>query len=156
MHFTTFVNILPKLRYFEGRNYTNWLQELFSTFVFLIDLWKVGTSWISRKGEILEKGGWSRKGGSMTPPTNYGWQVSYGCASVLIFSLLVPSLKIHFKKIIIKLKKFSLKKYISKYFSKKLLPQKIYCKKSLHKKLHFKKLYKKNCSLQTKLAKPEI
>ena len=56
-HFTTFVNILPKLRYFEGRNYTNWLQELFSTFVFLIDLWKEGTSWISRKGGILEKGG---------------------------------------------------------------------------------------------------
>ena len=38
LHFTTFVNILPKLRYFEGRNYTNWLQELFSTFVFPIDL----------------------------------------------------------------------------------------------------------------------
>ena len=29
------------------------------------------TSWISRKGGILEKGGWPRKGG-MTPLTNYG------------------------------------------------------------------------------------
>ena len=32
-------------------------QELFSTFVFLIVLWKAGTSWISRMGRILEKGG---------------------------------------------------------------------------------------------------
>ena len=44
---------------------TNWLQELFSTFAFPIDLWKVGTSCISRKGGILERGG------GMTPLTNY-------------------------------------------------------------------------------------
>ena len=60
MHLTTFVNILPKLRYFEGRNYiqTGFKSYSFSTFVFLIDLWKVGTSLISRKGGILEKGVW--------------------------------------------------------------------------------------------------
>ena len=57
--------------------YTNWLQELFSSFVFPIDLSKVGTScWISRKGGggILEKGEGEvglEKGG-MTPLTNYG------------------------------------------------------------------------------------
>ena len=33
------------------------MQVLFSTFVFLINLWKVGTSWISRKRGILEKKG---------------------------------------------------------------------------------------------------
>ena len=41
------------------------------TSVFLIDLWKVGISWISRKRGILGKGGgWSRKGG-YDPLTNY-------------------------------------------------------------------------------------
>ena len=58
MHLTTLVNILSKLRYFEGRNDMQIdLQELFRTFVFPRDLWKVGTSWISRKRGILEKVG---------------------------------------------------------------------------------------------------
>ena len=35
LHFTSFLNILPKSSYFEGRNY---IQELFSAFVFLIGL----------------------------------------------------------------------------------------------------------------------
>ena len=37
---------------------TNWLQELLSALVFQIGQWKVGTSWISRKVGILEKGVW--------------------------------------------------------------------------------------------------
>ena len=37
--------------------YTNWLQELFGALVFPIGVWDVGTSCISRKGGILEKGG---------------------------------------------------------------------------------------------------
>ena len=57
MHLTTFVNILPKLRYLRVEINKKWLQELFSTFVFLIDLWKVETSWISGKEENLRKGG---------------------------------------------------------------------------------------------------
>ena len=36
LHFTTFVNILPKLRYFEL--YTNRLKETFSSFVFPVGL----------------------------------------------------------------------------------------------------------------------
>ena len=44
--------------------YTKWLQQLFSTFVFPIDLCRVGASWISRKGGILEK-----KGGMTPLPT---------------------------------------------------------------------------------------
>ena len=40
-------------------------------FFSLIDLWKVGLSWISRKGvNLRKKRGWSRKGG-MNPLTNY-------------------------------------------------------------------------------------
>ena len=49
---------------------TNWLQKLFSTFDFPIDIWKVGTSSISRKGGILEKAGVVLEKGSMTPFTN--------------------------------------------------------------------------------------
>ena len=37
--------------------YTNWLQELFGALVFPIGVWDAGTSWISRKGGILEKRG---------------------------------------------------------------------------------------------------
>ena len=46
----------------------------FSTFVFLIGLEKVGTSWIFGKGGVLEKGG---GGGGRTPLTNYGTISSY-------------------------------------------------------------------------------
>ena len=61
LHFATLVNILPKLRYFVGRIYVNVkLKDSFSTFVFLIALQKVGTSWIFRNPRC------------MTPLTNYG------------------------------------------------------------------------------------
>ena len=57
LHVTIFVNILPKSRYCEGRNYiyTNWLKESFITFVFTIDLLKMGTSCISRKRLMQKK-----------------------------------------------------------------------------------------------------
>ena len=38
------------------------VQELFGTFFFLIDIWKLGTSWISRRGNLRKRGGWSRNG----------------------------------------------------------------------------------------------
>ena len=58
MHFITFVKILPKLKYFEGRNYIQSGCDSYS------ELCKVGESWISRKGGILEK-----KGGMTPLPT---------------------------------------------------------------------------------------
>ena len=58
MHFITFVKILPKLKYFEGRNYIQSGCDSYSV------LCKVGESWISRKGGILEK-----KGGMTPLPT---------------------------------------------------------------------------------------
>ena len=53
--------------------YTNWLQELFGALVFPIGVWDVGTSCISRKGGILEKGGIDLEkggggGGGVRPP----------------------------------------------------------------------------------------
>ena len=47
-----------KIKILRGQNlYTNRAKESFSSFVFMIELYKVGTSWISRKGAILEKQG---------------------------------------------------------------------------------------------------
>ena len=58
---------IPKL-------YTNWLKESFSTFVSSIGLKKVGTSWILRKGGILEKGvGVDLEKGCVNPLTNYDY-----------------------------------------------------------------------------------
>ena len=71
LHLTTFVNILPKLRYYEGRNYIQIGCKLFSTFIFLIDQWKVGTSWIFRKGGNLRKGEVDLEKGGYDPLTNY-------------------------------------------------------------------------------------
>ena len=52
--------------------YINQLKESFSTFVFLIALQKVGTSWISRKGESQKRGVVDLEKRSMTLVTNYG------------------------------------------------------------------------------------
>ena len=58
---------IPKL-------YTNRLKESFSTFVFSVSLKKVGTSWISRKRGILEKGvEVDLEKGCVNPLTNYDY-----------------------------------------------------------------------------------
>ena len=69
--FTTFVNILPKLRYFEGRDYIQIGCQSCSVLLFSDRSMKGGTSWISRDGGIsereevdLETGG----GGEYDPP----------------------------------------------------------------------------------------
>ena len=69
MHTTVSIVIIQaSLSFIAMKLYINWLQEFIQYFCFLINLWMVGTSWISRKGGILEKGGWSRKGGGVWPP----------------------------------------------------------------------------------------
>ena len=47
------------------------VTEIIQYFCFPDRPMKSGTSWISRKGGILEKLGWSRKGGGYNPLTNY-------------------------------------------------------------------------------------
>ena len=74
MHFTTFVNILPKLRYFEGRNDIQIAYKSYSVLLFSRETYE---RWrhlgFLETGGILEKGGGVdlEKGGGMTPLTNY-------------------------------------------------------------------------------------
>ena len=75
MHFTTFVNILPKVRYFEGRND---IQIDYKSYSVLLFSWETYERWghhgFLERGGILEKGagGWSRKGGVWPPlPTMF-------------------------------------------------------------------------------------
>ena len=58
LYFTTFVTILPKLRYFEGRNYIQIGYKNYS--VLLFSRWTY-ERW--RHLGFLEREGWSRKGG---------------------------------------------------------------------------------------------
>ena len=79
MHFTTFVNILPKLRYFEGRNDIQIGYKSYSVLSFpdrpmkggkILDFYKGG-----RGGGILENGGYE-------PLINYGLvnlELVYSC-----------------------------------------------------------------------------
>ena len=71
MHFTTFVNIFPKLRYFEGR-YN--IQIGYSVLLFSRQAYeRWGHFGFLEREEILEKGGRFdlEKGWVMTPLTNY-------------------------------------------------------------------------------------
>ena len=76
MHFTTFVNILPKLRYFEDRNYIQiykLVTRVIQFFCFLDKPMKGGDILDFSKGGNLRKEGLDleRGGGCMTPLTNY-------------------------------------------------------------------------------------
>ena len=68
--FHQFSKYSSKINIFCGQNlYKSRLEDSLSTFVFLIGQKKVGTSWISRIGGILEKGGGlTQKKGVMTSP----------------------------------------------------------------------------------------
>ena len=66
MHLTTFVNILPKLRYFEGRNYIQIDYKSYSVLLLSRQSYeRWGHLGFLERGVNLEKGG-------MTPLTNYG------------------------------------------------------------------------------------
>ena len=58
---TTFINILPKLRYFEGRDYIQIGTRVIQLFCFPNKPMKSGAFWISRKGRIFET--WEGVGG---------------------------------------------------------------------------------------------
>ena len=70
LHLTTFVNILAKLRYFEGRNY---IQISCKSYSVLLFSWYTYDRW----GHLgfLERWGIIEKGG-MTPLTNYAFSSS--------------------------------------------------------------------------------
>ena len=74
LHFTTFVNIFPKLRYFEGRNVIQIGYKSYSVLLFSQETYeRWGHLPFAESGRILEKGGGGvdlEKGG-MTPFTNY-------------------------------------------------------------------------------------
>ena len=72
MHFTTIVNILPKLRYFEGRNDIQIGCKSYSVLLFLQQTYeRWGHLGFLERGGILEKGEVDLERG-MTPLTNYG------------------------------------------------------------------------------------
>ena len=56
LHFTIFVNVVQKLRQ-RVEVMSKLVKRVFQYFCFPDRLIKVGTSWISRKGEIVEKDG---------------------------------------------------------------------------------------------------
>ena len=60
---TTFINILPKLRYFEGRDYIQIGTRVIQLFCFPNKPMKSGAFWISRKGRIFET--WEGVGGGV-------------------------------------------------------------------------------------------
>ena len=57
LHFTTFVNILPKLGYFEGRDIYKLIKRVFQYFCFLDRPIKGGDILDFWKGGNLRKGG---------------------------------------------------------------------------------------------------
>ena len=69
LDFTTFVNILPKLRYFECKNGIQIGYKSYSVISFSQETYeRWGTSWISGKGRNLRKGGVDlEKGGVWNP-----------------------------------------------------------------------------------------
>ena len=68
LHSIAFVHILPKLIYFDNRSYIQIGNKSYSVLFFPIDLWKVGTSWISSKwGNLRQRAGIDLKKGVMTP-----------------------------------------------------------------------------------------
>ena len=56
----------------------------------------MGTSWISKKGGILERGGGDLEKGGMSPLTNYDLNISEILQGVLHMNILESLLKYHF------------------------------------------------------------
>ena len=72
LHFTTFVNIFPKLRYFEGRNVIQIGYKSYSVLLFSQETYeRWGQLPFAERGRILEKGGVDLEKEGMIPFTNY-------------------------------------------------------------------------------------
>ena len=70
-YLTTFVNIFPKLRYFEGRNYIQWVKGVIQYFFFPNRAINGGDILDFHKGGNLREGGVDLEKGGYDPLTNY-------------------------------------------------------------------------------------